>query len=285
MSQMFQYNILVTLNRSYLKVLSTMLYSLSQSDMDGVFTVYIAHNSLTAEDFAALGSLLPRTNLVDVRLSNDLLENAPVSDRYPTEMYYRIFAAQYLPKNLDRILYLDPDIIVINSLRALYSIDFKDHLFAAASHIESRSFQEFNRLRLNLSAQSKYINSGVMMMNLSLLRTEQSTQQVFDFIAEHKNSLLLPDQDVLNALYTDRIIFLDPLIYNLGEKYLHLKNMHLPKDRQLDVDWVRQHTAIIHYYGRNKPWKENFHGVLGGFYHNVVSSMPLDDGNDLFPAV
>lgn len=266
MSQMFRYNVLVTLDRNYLKVLRTMLYSLSQSDSTGIFTVYVAHNSLTEDDFAALQAILPRTELIDVPLSEEMFQDAPISDRYPKEMYYRLFAAQYLPQELDRILYLDPDLVVINSLRSLYEIDFGNNLFAAASHIESRTFKNFNRRRLHLSEQARYINSGVMMMNLSLLRTQQDPQQIYQFIEEHKNTLLLPDQDVVNALYADRTIFLDPLIYNLGEKYLRLKNLHLPKEEKLGIDWVRQHTAIIHYYGRNKPWKEGYHGKLGVFY-------------------
>ena len=199
--------------------------------------------------------------------------DAPISDRYPKEMYYRLFAAQYLPKELDRILYLDPDIVVINSLRSLYGIDFGDKLFAAASHIESHTFKNFNRRRLRLSQQARYINSGVMMMNLSLLRTQQKPEEIYRFIEEHKNSLLLPDQDVLNALYADRTIFLDPLIYNLGDKYLRLKNLHLPKGEKLGLEWVRQHTAIIHYYGRNKPWKEGYHGKLGVFYDFFVREL------------
>ena len=266
MSQMFRYNVLVTLDRNYLKVLRTMLYSLSQSDSTGIFTVYVAHNSLTEDDFAALQAVLPRTELIDVPLSEEMFQDAPISDRYPKEMYYRLFAAQYLPQELDRILYLDPDLVVINSLRSLYEVDFGDNLFAAASHIESRTFKNFNRRRLHLSEQARYINSGVMMMNLSLLRTQQDPQQIYQFIEEHKNTLLLPDQDVVNALYADRTIFLDPLIYNLGEKYLRLKNLHLPKEEKLGIHWVRQHTAIIHYYGRNKPWKEGYHGKLGVFY-------------------
>lgn len=273
MSQMFRYNVLVTLNRNYLKVLRTMLYSLSQSDSTGIFTVYVAHNSLTEDDFAALQAVLPRTELIDVPLSEEMFQDAPISDRYPKEMYYRLFAAQYLPQELDRILYLDPDLVVINSLRSLYEIDFGDNLFAAASHIESRTFKNFNRRRLHLSEQARYINSGVMMMNLSLLRTQQDPQQIYQFIEEHKNTLLLPDQDVVNALYADRTIFLDPLIYNLGEKYLRLKNLHLSKEEKLGIDWVRQHTAIIHYYGRNKPWKEGYHGKLGVFYDFFIREL------------
>ncbi len=263
---MFPYHILVTLDRNYLKVLSVMLYSLSQSDPEGVYTVYVVNNTLTEEDFASLSALLPRTELVNVRVPEDLLQNAPVSDRYPTEMYYRLFAARYLPQQLERILYLDPDLVVLHSLRSLYQIDFDSKLFAAASHIESRTFRELNRRRLHLSEHAKYLNSGVMMMNLALLRKE-SPQTIIDYIQSHKATLLLPDQDVLNALYADRTIPLDPLVYNLGEKYLRLKNLHLPPAEKLTLDWVRSNTAIVHYYGRNKPWKEHYRGSLGIFYH------------------
>lgn len=263
---MFPYHILVTLDRNYLKVLSVMLYSLSQSDPEGVYTVYVVNNTLTEEDFASLSALLPRTELVNVRVPEDLLQNAPVSDRYPTEMYYRLFAARYLPQQLERILYLDPDLVVLHSLRSLYQIDFDGKLFAAASHIESRTFRELNRRRLHLSEHAKYLNSGVMMMNLALLRKE-SPQTILDYIQSHKATLLLPDQDVLNALYADRTVPLDPLVYNLGEKYLRLKNLHLPPAEKLTLDWVRSNTAIVHYYGRNKPWKEHYRGSLGIFYH------------------
>ena len=263
---MFPYHILVTLDRNYLKVLSVMLYSLSQSDPEGVYTVYVVNNTLTEEDFASLSALLPRTELVNVQVPEDLLQNAPVSDRYPTEMYYRLFAARYLPQQLERILYLDPDLVVLHSLRSLYQIDFDGKLFAAASHIESRTFRELNRRRLHLSEHAKYLNSGVMMMNLALLRKE-SPQTIIDYIQSHKATLLLPDQDVLNALYADRTVPLDPLVYNLGEKYLRLKNLHLPPAEKLTLDWVRSNTAIVHYYGRNKPWKEHYRGSLGIFYH------------------
>ncbi len=273
MATLFPYHILVTLDRNYLKVLSVMLYSLAQSNPDGDFTIYVAHNSLTEEDFSRLESLLPRTRFVDVRIPQDFLKDAPVSSRYPTEMYFRLFAAHYLPQKLDRILYLDPDLVVLNDLKSLYSIDFGDNLFAAASHIESQTFQQLNRLRLHLPQDAQYINSGVIMMNLSLLREKQHRQEVLDFIQKHKNTLMLPDQDVLNALYAHRTILLDPMIYNLGEKYLNLHNLRLSKEEKVGVDWVRNNTAIVHYYGRNKPWKEGYHGELGVFYNEFLQEL------------
>ena len=273
MDNIFSYNILVTLDKNYLHVLSVMLFSLVKSDPNGDFTVYVAHNSLSSEDFDNLSLISPNLHFVDVFIPDDFLKDAPISDRYPKEMYFRLFAARYLPGELDRILYLDPDLVVLHPLRELYSISFGDSLFAAASHIESFSFEMFNRCRLHLPEGTRYINSGVMMMNLSLLRKIQQERAVFDFINSHKHSLMLPDQDVLNALYADRTLFLDPLKYNLGEKYLRLHNMKLPKEKHLSVDWVREQTCIIHYYGRNKPWKPGYKGNLDVFYREFEQEL------------
>ena len=273
MQQIFPYHILVTLDRNYLNILSVMLSSLSQSDPQGDFTIYIANNSLLKEDFDRLSAFLPDFHFVDVKIPADFLQDAPISDRYPKEMYFRLFAARYLPENLDRILYLDPDLVVLNPLRQLYSVSFGDNLFAAASHIESFSFAALNRYRLHLPEEAHYINSGVMMMNLKLLRKEQKEMEVFEFINSHKYSLLLPDQDVLNALYCDKTILIDPLIYNLGEKYLNLHNRKLPKEKRLSLDWVRKNSCVIHYYGRNKPWKSSYHGELGVFYQEFSEKL------------
>ena len=75
---------------------------------------------------------------------------------------------------------------------------------------------------------------------------------------------------MLNALYAGRIIELDPMIYNLGDKYFYFKNVKLPREERFDLEWVRRNTAIVHYYGRNKPWKETYLGVLGVFYQHFA---------------
>ena len=62
------------------------------------------------------------------------LNKPPVSDRYPESIYYRLLAQNYLPKDLDKVLYLDADILCINDLQPLYELPLEDHLYAAANH-------------------------------------------------------------------------------------------------------------------------------------------------------
>ncbi len=204
------------------------------------------------------------------------LEGAPVSARYPKEIYYRIFAAKYLPQSLDRVLYLDPDLIVNGNIKELYNLPMEDYYFAAASHT-GPFLRKFNQLRLDMEDESPYINSGVMLMNLRKLREEQDYEEVFRFIEKRKNLLILPDQDIISSLYGSKIYALDTYRYNMTEL---LYQMHAPFERDLNLDWVRNHAVIIHYCGRNKPWKENYIGQLDVFYHEARSRMYGRKGED-----
>lgn len=269
---MKQMNILVSLNSGYLKQLIIMLCSLLRYHPDCSFALYVMHKTLDDKDFFRLRRISPeRLKVVSLEIPDDFLVGAPTSRRYPVEMYYRIFAQKLLPQSVDRILYLDPDLVVINPLYELYDIAFGKKLFAAASHLsENSGINRINTLRLSMPQGASYANSGVMMMNISALRLQQREQEVFDYINAHKLVLMLPDQDVLNAIYSDRIVIVDFLKYNLSERCFGLYNMNPEHwNKRLTLDWVCENTSIIHYCGRNKPWKNSYFGEFDKFYHEA----------------
>lgn len=263
-------DLLATLNAGYLHPLNVMLYSALESNPGERFRVYLLHSSLTEAELAGTRRLLgDQHELHPIRVDGAGLENAPTSDRYPVEMYYRIFAAQYLPRTLDRVLYLDPDLIVKGSLRALCDAEMGEDLFAAASHV-GKMISYVNSVRLDSESQGPYINSGVILMNLKALRERQDPAQVFRYIEAHQNRLLLPDQDVISGLYGASILPLDPYVYNMTERIFAF---HPDSDGWLDPDWIDEHSVIIHYCGRNKPWKKNYVGVLGAYYREAEDGL------------
>lgn len=107
-------------------------------------------------------------------------------------------------------------------------------------------------------------------MNLQALRAEQDTQEVFNYMEAHKGRLLLPDQDIISALYGQRILPLDAVRYNMTEK---LYALHRREETGMTLEDVRQQSAVIHYCGRNKPWKSGYIGELNVFYEEIVSQM------------
>ena len=228
------------------------------------------NSSLSQQDFETVNEYLDcnRFKLLDIKINDALLDDAPIIDRYPKEMYYRIFAARYLPQDMDKILYLDPDLIVRKDLQSLYDLNIDNYYFAAATHVPE-PLRKLNQIRLQALEEGPYINSGVMLMNLKMLRQHQNYNQVFEYIKKNKNLLFLPDQDVISAIYASKILSIDPYVYNMTERLLHVP---LLAGKKVDYDWVENNTAIIHFCGRNKPWNDMYMGALDQLYHSVIRS-------------
>ncbi|MBR3992941.1 MAG: hypothetical protein IKI92_03650 [Anaerotignum sp.] len=129
-------NILVTCDSGYAKQAALMLFSLQKNHPEVYLDIFVA-GTLQEGDIALMGKALDgeKSRITHMAFHGEILKDAPTTDRYPVEMYYRIFAAQYLPEELDRVLYLDPDLVVIGSLENLYSMEMDDAFFAAASHV------------------------------------------------------------------------------------------------------------------------------------------------------
>ena len=210
-------NILVTLDRNYLPPLRVMLGSLLRNDPGETFEIYAIGDGLMPEDWAALEELCAgRGRIHPLEVPADLFADAPVARYWTRAMYYRLLAAELLPRSLDRVLYLDPDILVINPVRALYDTDLEGDLMAAATHtgLLAGITDPVNRLRLENYEAEAYYNSGVLVMDLSAMRREVRPGDIFDYAREHADILLLPDQDVLNGLYGGQILGVDDSLWN-----------------------------------------------------------------------
>ena len=265
-------NILITLNRSYLKVALVMLFSLWRNNADEKIDIYVLSKDLRENDFLPfLGSSMS-FHVICPALN---LSEALTTRRYPQEMYYRLLAPHLLPGDLDRILYLDPDTLVINALRPLWETNLNGNLFAAASHTGVTEIAN-NVNRLRLGTDSDYFNSGVLLMDLKLGREKILSEDVFSYFSEHSASLLLPDQDILNAMYGNQIWEVDDAVWNYDAR--NYNSYLLRSSGKADLDWVISHTAILHFCGRAKPWKPGYpyrFGILYKHYEHLTHSLEV----------
>jgi len=174
-------------------------------------------------------------------------------------------AADLLPDDLDRILCLDPDLLVINEVADLYTIDFEGKLFAAASHGDMMGLMDtVNRIRLSNLKADLYYNSGVMMMNLDLMRKSIDKDEIFKYIEKNARGLILPDQDALNALYGHRVLSIDDSIYNFDTRDFFVELISSKADK--DMDWVVENTVFLHFCGKSKPWHRGYLGYFSALY-------------------
>lgn len=258
-------NLLFSINRGFVPLLKDCLRSVVRSGGMARYDAYILHSDLTDEDEADLvRTFSGQATLHFVPVDEAIFDGFPEFKRYPKQIYYRLAAAQLLPEELDRVLYLDVDTVVINSLAELYTADFGEAWFMACTNI-NRLLTRVNQVRLGMEEDAPYINSGVMLLNLTALRENLRLEDVRRYALEMKARLLLPDQDIMTALCASRVKLLDNLRYNLSDRTLSFHNAD-PMNEKIDLAWVRQNTVVIHYFGRNKPWKDKYRGVLDVFW-------------------
>ncbi len=259
-------NLLFTLNKNYIPILKNCIKSILRFKNN--YDIYVIHSDLTEKETADFKAEFPQADFHFIYADENIFKDFPKNKRYPKQMYYRILAADFLPKTVDRVLYLDPDTIIINPLDEFYASSFKENYFIACSHTK-KFLTKVNCIRLGVDEEYPYINSGVMLMNIALLRKEQKKEDIINYIKEKGDSLILPDQDIITALYGGKTLIADSLKYNMSDRTMALHNASLKTENPVDLDWVRKNTVIIHYFGKNKPWYKNYKGILNCFYDEV----------------
>lgn len=264
-------NILVTLDRNYVPPLRVMLKSLFNNNPGEIFKIYMLHTDISDEDCGKLDGFcrVHGSSLECVGISDEAFSDAPVFRHYTKAMYYRLLAFQLLPAEISKILYLDPDILVLNPVRPFYELDIDDCLYAGATHSAFVGITKYvNQIRLGNTDMAEYFNSGVLMMNLEKQRKEISEQEIFDYVKEYENMLILPDQDVINALYGKKIKPVDDTVYNYDARLYTIYNL-LSGGKQ-DLDWVMQNTVFLHFCGKAKPWHKTSTNKFAPLYKHYM---------------
>lgn len=264
-------NLLLTLDENYLLPCKVMLDSFFASNPNerGV-TVYLLHSAIPAERLEELSGFcsISGAELKPITVDMALFENAPTSKRYPKEMYYRLLSPLILPRDVERVLYLDPDMLIINPLRPLWELNLYGKTFAAASHTGlTEMANEINQVRLD--TEHEYFNSGVMLIDLNAARKLVTAEDVFECVSKYEKELILPDQDVFNILYGSQTMPIDDVVWNYDvrnySKYL------IRSTGKHDLNWVMQNTAVLHFCGKNKPWHEEYKNPFGMLYLHYMN--------------
>ena len=184
-------HLLVTFDQNYIAPFETMLTSILLNNPGEQFHVWLLHSAIpqTALDALEHDCRAHGVPLTPIAVERQLFQGAPITKQYPQEMYYRLLASHILPASLKRVLYLDPDILVINPLRPLWDLDLQGNVFAAASHIGVVDVMNgINRIRLK--TEQDYYNSGVMLMDLEAARVLVQPEAIFQYVRDHENELL-----------------------------------------------------------------------------------------------
>jgi lipopolysaccharide biosynthesis glycosyltransferase len=194
------------------------------------FTRFSNH-SLTFRKFAIPGDLLLPLN--------------PLA-HYTIDTYTRLWVGEFFPATVDRVLYLDADIVVLDSIAPLWTTDLDGALMGAVDIPGS----DRGVTRLAMRPEDGYFNAGVLIIDLAQWRAIRAEQIVIEYIRKNPDRVLY-DQDALNACFhacTKRLDYRWNVI-----RPFYREPLALPLARA-EIEAIRREARILHFNGGSKPW-------------------------------
>ncbi len=190
-------------------------------------------------------------------------------DHISITTYYRLFAPYILDKDIHRILYLDTDIICNKEgISDLYNMDFEGNIIIGVENMIGKYSTYYNRffnLNIGLDQNNKYINAGVLLIDLDAYRKFITKNAIVKFITENYKRITMQDQDVINKLFVGKIKIVDNT-YNYS--------INAVDDERVDTDKV-----FIHYSASAKPWLPKYDSVIKAkpYFRTLKKLDRLDD--------
>lgn len=245
-------NIATALNSQYVRYACVMLTSLFLNNSDAEIHVYLLHRGLTKEDQTHLLALAEKWNQNIYFLTIDtgiFPDEFPVAS-WPMESYFRLALLDVLPQDIDRLLYLDVDMIVNKPIMEMYFTDFEGHLFCACRdgfEIEG-GMEVSNEIFKEIAKDENFIyfNAGMMLWNIAALRGNYNFQTYMELAQKLEFKLQAPDQDLLNYMHWRQVKFLNEYRYDCYARWAYSLGVRYEE--------AKEAISIIHFVGA-KPWQ------------------------------
>ncbi|DAB29785.1 MAG TPA: hypothetical protein CFH84_07490 [Sulfurimonas sp. UBA12504] len=243
-------NIVFTADNNYMQHLAVTLISLLENNKSEMFKIFIFSSDITDANKEKIEQMVASylCEIQYISFDTKIFEHINAG-RYSIATYYRLLMPKYL--DVDKLLYLDVDMVVHGSIQELYDTDIDNEYIAA---VEDAWKNQIYRDLLGMSKNAKYFNAGVMVVNLKKWRDENLFDKFIEYEKSSKIDLESHDQDILNAIF-------DGSWKRLALKFnQYEKNPDLDKENLLKIftkeELVQAQTqpVIIHYIGGRKPW-------------------------------
>jgi len=269
-------NILVTIDAGYVGAFKVMAKSLVLNNPGSEVRFLLIHSGLDLGELSALHAYCDAigADFAAFRVDGDEFADLPASKRYPVEVYYRLLAPLILPSSVERVIYLDCDMLIVNSLKPLWEMDLEGCAYAAASHSgEASAVDALNQIRLDTN--HAYFNTGLLVMDLARARRVLTLERFAGCVERLGALFVLPDQDVFNAVCGQATLVLDDELWNYDvRKFSQYKAVSHGRH---GMDWVMQNTAVLHFCGPMKPWRKSYSSRFSSLYKHYANLAARDD--------
>ena len=184
-----------------------------------------------------------------ITLSQPIVENETYTLHVLTDKLSKSSIKRLKEATKERVLYLDTDTLIANSILPLFSLDMKGKAVGAVT--QNYPSAKENIKRLNYDVNKGYFNAGVLLIDLKQWRENNVMKQSIDYCVKNIEHLSLFDQDALNVIFQDNKCEL-PLCYNIIPANLNSDYYYTPE--HLDEIKEAVYRPVIIHYAASAPW-------------------------------
>lgn len=258
-------------DRNYVRHAAAVARSVWQSD-PGAHVHLLHAEDVTTEDRARFAAMA-RESAGEVHMHEvhrSRVEGLPVVDLFGPVMWYRTLLPDLLP-GTSRVLYLDCDTWVRQSLAPLFDLAVGPAGIGAVDNVLAPDQQERVEVGLGLSG---YFNSGVLLLDLDLLRETSGMRWVVDVARTRAGDLVWPDQDALNLVFAAGRVRLDPR-WNAQNSFWLWRDRAVKALGPESVDAATRDPGVVHFEGPGlKPWFRDCPHPLAQAYRELAARTP-----------
>ena len=263
-------NILLAFNSNYsLPALVLLKSLLVNNQWCREIRIYVLYSDLKPGEIRRFSQVAEESGIakaIFLPVETDTFQDAPLHLKWISrETYYRLLAQEMLPESVERVLYLDVDMIVMGSLEEFYHQDFEGKLLVACNRYGLGGTDPKRLEQLTLPRDTIYFNAGTLLYDLAGQRQQIDPNILYEYPVLFYQQLKYGDQDVLNAVFYGLTKFADWRVYNCFDSNT---------TRQRQEDRVRRSCKIFHYNGRGKPWTERYWGRMAWLFWDYAQLLP-----------
>lgn len=229
------------------KVAIRSLYENASSEV--FYKIYIITDHQMEEACYWIGNKKKNISIITIVATKDNYWKLLGNHAYVSKNALLKFRLPEIIKDVEKILYIDSDTLIMGDLQELFDVDINDKYAAVVRDMNTELSAHPKTLGLDT-----YFNSGVMLLNLELLRSHKITQQLIDYKLNETSPVFM-DQDALNVVLKGSIQYIS-LKYNyitdIDNKYAEEEI----KDFFGDKYSMKSDAVIIHMAGARKPWND-----------------------------
>lgn len=266
-----RHQIVLVTDDNYAPYSACLLLSLFESNRNLTFSVYMITCSLSVSNQHILSEICEShgSELIIKSINENELDKYDKIGEWSKYTFMKLMIPDLIPATLKTILYLDVDMLVVGSIEGLLKEDIDDYALAG---VEDCSDCIFHKSRCGIPENSPYINSGVMLVNLEKWKEAKNDNLFNRFVDSNRSQFSINDQDVINAVFQNRIKTLH-LKYNLTNHCYGFHYSIMPGQKK---QWkeARKSPIIVHFTNWNKPWKYECVHEYKKIYLKTLSKTP-----------